>query len=39
LGLAIVDSIMKLHGGKVEVESVLNGMTTFRLRFPVKPSR
>lgn len=30
LGLAIVKSIAALHGGSVQVESVLNGLTTFR---------
>ena len=34
LGLAIVQSIMALHGGQAGVESTLNGMTTFRLAFP-----
>lgn len=37
LGLSIVDSIMRLHGGRVEAES---GPTTvrFQLLFPVRPS-
>lgn len=34
LGLAIVQSIMNLHGGKAEVSSVPNVETTFRLLFP-----
>ena len=34
LGLAIVKSIMALHNGKVNVESALNGLTTFSLVFP-----
>lgn len=34
LGLAIVQSIMKLHGGWAEVESIPEGMTQFRLIFP-----
>lgn len=34
LGLAIVQSIMKLHGGKVEVTSVPGKDTTFKLHFP-----
>jgi two-component system heavy metal sensor histidine kinase CusS len=34
LGLAIVRSIMKLHGGTVSVTSAREGPTTFRLRFP-----
>ncbi len=33
LGLAIVQTIMALHGGQAEVESTLNGLTTFRLVF------
>ena len=33
LGLAIVQTIMALHGGQAEVESALNGLTTFRLVF------
>lgn len=33
LGLAIVRSIMTLHGGRVEVESVPNERTSFRLIF------
>lgn len=34
LGLAIVQSIMTLHGGRAEVESVVHEETTFRLIFP-----
>ncbi|MEK7875703.1 MAG: heavy metal sensor histidine kinase [Pseudomonadota bacterium] len=34
LGLAIVKSIMTLHRGKAQVESVPNGLTTFTLVFP-----
>lgn len=34
LGLAIVRSIMMVHGGRVSVESVPNGVTTFTLHFP-----
>jgi len=34
LGLAIVKSIMDLHHGKVDVTSVPNSGTTFRLYFP-----
>jgi two-component system heavy metal sensor histidine kinase CusS len=34
LGLAIVRTIMTLHRGTVTVESVANGITTFRLRLP-----
>lgn len=35
LGLAIVRSIMVLHGGCVSVESMPDGVTTFALHFPV----
>lgn len=34
LGLSIVRSIMQVHGGRVEVSSVLNGPTRFSLVFP-----
>jgi two-component system heavy metal sensor histidine kinase CusS len=34
LGLAIVQSIARLHGGRVEVESRSGGMTLFRLVLP-----
>jgi two-component system heavy metal sensor histidine kinase CusS len=34
LGLAIVRSIMVLHGGRVSVASMPDGMTTFALHFP-----
>jgi two-component system heavy metal sensor histidine kinase CusS len=34
LGLAVVSSIVELHGGKAEVESVLGKGSTFTLRFP-----
>ncbi len=34
LGLAIVRSVMALHGGHVSVESVPGGATTFSLHFP-----
>lgn len=34
LGLAIVRSIMALHGGRVSVESAPHGVTTFALHFP-----
>jgi two-component system heavy metal sensor histidine kinase CusS len=37
LGLAIVQSIMKLHGGRVDVESIPDGETTFRMIFPARP--
>jgi two-component system heavy metal sensor histidine kinase CusS len=35
LGLAIVQSIMRLHGGTVRVQSVLGQGATFTLNFPV----
>lgn len=38
LGLAIVQSIMALHGGRAEVDSSDN-VTTFRLLFPAAPTR
>lgn len=34
LGLAITQSIMALHGGRVSVESVPDGVTAFTLYFP-----
>jgi two-component system, OmpR family, heavy metal sensor histidine kinase CusS len=34
LGLAIVQSIMRMHGGLAAAESVAGGLTTFTLRFP-----
>lgn len=36
LGLAIVQSIMKLHGGRAEADSVPHGETVFRLVFPTE---
>ena len=35
LGLALVKTIMELHGGRVTVESTVGKGTTFRLEFPV----
>ncbi len=35
LGLYLVDQVMKEHGGRVEVESVLNQGSSFRLIFPI----
>jgi two-component system heavy metal sensor histidine kinase CusS len=37
LGLAIVRSIMNLHGGTAEVRSSANGPTVFSLHFPPRP--
>ena len=37
LGLAIVRSIMRLHGGSVDVVSA-GGLTEFTLRFPAVPA-
>ena len=34
LGLAIVEAIVKAHGGDVTVESELNVQTTFTVRLP-----
>jgi two-component system, OmpR family, heavy metal sensor histidine kinase CusS len=34
LGLAIVQSIMRMHGGLASAESEAGGLTTFTLRFP-----
>lgn len=34
LGLAIVQSIMSLHAGHAEVESIPDGVTSFHLHFP-----
>jgi len=35
LGLSVVNSIMALHGGRVEVASTQNGETCFSLIFPI----
>ncbi len=37
LGLALVKSVMALHGGEVSVESEVNKGTIFHLRFPPPP--
>jgi two-component system heavy metal sensor histidine kinase CusS len=37
LGLAIVQSIMRMHGGRAIAESEPGGLTTFTLRFPRLP--
>ena len=34
LGLAIVEAIIKVHGGTVTVESEINAETTFTVRLP-----
>jgi signal transduction histidine kinase len=34
LGLALVKSIMDLHGGSAQIESILGQGTTVSLRFP-----
>ncbi len=39
LGLALVKEIVNLHGGMVEVESVVEQGTTFRLYLPLLPSQ
>jgi two-component system heavy metal sensor histidine kinase CusS len=38
LGLAIVRTIMDLHGGRASVRSEVGGLTTFELYFPVEPA-
>lgn len=38
LGLSIVRTIMKLHGGSVEVQSVPHAETCFSLHFPAYPT-
>lgn len=37
LGLSIVDQLVRLHKGKIEVESVLGEGTAFSVTFPDKP--
>ncbi len=39
LGLAIVQSIMRMHGGLASAESEPGGLTTFTLRFPAPAGR
>jgi len=38
LGLAVSDSIVRAHGGTIEIESELRGGTTFRVRFAAMPA-
>lgn len=38
LGLAVVRSIVELHGGSASVASVVGQGSTFTLRFPIKPA-
>jgi len=38
IGLAIVKTIMDLHHGSVQAESVVDGLTAFRLVFPDAPT-
>jgi signal transduction histidine kinase len=38
LGLAVVKTVAEAHGGSVEVKSVPDGGTSFRLRLPLVPS-
>ena len=35
LGLSIVNHVIKAHGGKVDVQSELNGKTTFTIKLPI----
>jgi len=39
LGLAISKSLVELHGGAIEAESVVGGGSTFRFRLPAAASR
>lgn len=39
LGLSIVDQLVKLHGGHIEVDSKLGVGTTFKVSFPSTPSK
>lgn len=34
IGLAVADEIMKLHGGRLDIESVYGSGTTVTMRFP-----
>jgi two-component system phosphate regulon sensor histidine kinase PhoR len=39
LGLALVDHIMRAHGGRVDLHSIPGEGSSFRLMFPVHPQR
>jgi PAS domain S-box-containing protein len=39
LGLAIIKEIVDMHGGKIEVKSVLNRGSTFRVYLPLAPQQ
>ncbi|MGX7023700.1 sensor histidine kinase [Vagococcus hydrophili] len=36
LGLSIVDQLVKLHGGSIDIESIVDQGTTFHINFPDK---
>jgi PAS domain S-box-containing protein len=38
IGLALVYELVKLHGGEINVESVLNGGSAFTVRVPLRPA-